>query len=88
MELVDENRVFRQYLNLLPRNALDGNIHLVVASADSVFPKKMFPSKDNNVDVDAGNHISEADSALYMMDRGDMATKQKWVAGKLSLEFC
>ncbi|MGB6778861.1 MAG: IS4 family transposase [Planococcus citreus] len=46
------------------------HIRLVVASANSVFPEKMIPSTGNIADVDAVNHIIDADSALYIMDRG------------------
>lgn len=46
------------------------HIRIVVVSADSVFPEKMIPSTGNVADVDAVNHIIDADSALYVMDRG------------------
>lgn len=46
------------------------HIRIVVASANSVFPEKMIPSTGNVSDVDAVNHIIDADSALYVMDRG------------------
>ena len=46
------------------------HIRLVVASADSVFPEKMIPSTGNIADIDAVNHLIDADSALYVMDRG------------------
>lgn len=66
----------------LPNNALNWtavskdscgiklHVRVVVASASSTYPEKMIPSTGNIADLDAVNHIIEADGALYVMDRG------------------
>lgn len=46
------------------------HLRLAVSSSDSVFPEKMIPSTSNVSDIEAVNHLIEANDALYVMDRG------------------
>lgn len=46
------------------------HLGLLVASPGSVFPDKMIPSTGNVTDIDAVNHLIDADGATYVMDRG------------------